>query len=144
MRPLIDKVCRKCGETKPLSDFHPNKSCQGGVTGTCRNCTNKRVNKWIDDNSEAYRATINKRNRDKKREIVNRFGDVCHDCAKSYPQCVYEFHHLDPKGKDVNPSRALTWSEERMWKELNKCIMLCSNCHKIRHWEDYDATSSGR
>lgn len=76
--------------------------------------------------------------------MVEHFGDKCYDCDTTFPQCVYEFHHLDPNEKDVNPSKALTWSEDRMWKELNKCIMLCSNCHKIRHFglgesEDRDA-----
>ena len=55
--------------------------------------------------------------------MVDHFGDRCHDCGNTYPQCVYEFHHLDPNEKDVNPSKALSWSEDRMWKELNKCIM---------------------
>lgn len=144
MQPLIDKACRKCGETKPLSSFHPNKSCKDGVVGTCRDCTRVRVLDWIDRDRVSYREKINKRNRDRKRQIVEHFGDVCHDCVKTYPQYVYEFHHLDPSGKDVNPSRALTWSEDRMWKELEKCIMLCANCHKIRHQEMRDATSFGR
>ena len=75
----------------------------------------------------------NKRNRERKKLMAKHFGGCCKDCGVSYPQYVYEFHHTDPKQKDVNPSKALSWSEERMWKELNKCVMLCSNCHKIRH-----------
>lgn len=133
MQPLIDKVCRKCGETKPLSAYHPNKQCRGGVIATCRDCTIKRVKKWIDGHANVYREKINQRNRDRKREIVDYFGDKCFDCQVTYPQYVYEFHHLDSTQKDVNPSKALTWSEDRMWTELNKCVMLCANCHKVRH-----------
>lgn len=139
MQPLIEqtKVCNKCGEEKLIKEYHPNKTCSLGVVGTCRKCTNKRVNKWIDYKDQDYRDKINTRNRERKRRVVEHFGNKCHDCQKTFPQCVYEFHHLNPKEKDVNPSAAMTWSEKRMWKELEKCIMICSNCHKIRHWDNY-------
>lgn len=41
---------------------------------------------------------------------------------------------LDPKQKDMNPSKALTLAKEKAWKELDKCVILCANCHKIRHF----------
>lgn len=134
MQPLIDKVCRECGETKPLSDFHPNKQCRGGVVGTCKPCSSVRTRQWYKDNRGRRQQISNEKNRDRKRRAVEHFGDKCHDCGNTYPQCVYEFHHLDPKGKDMNPSKALAMSEKRMWEELSKCIMVCSNCHKMRHF----------
>lgn len=134
MIPLIEKVCRVCGVSKELSLFHKNKTCKDGHVGTCRDCTNKRVRGWLEDTRQVRRDLINTRNRERKALAVERFGGVCHDCGGTFPQCVYEFHHLDPSKKDWNPSQSLTHSVERMWKELDKCIMLCSNCHKIRHW----------
>ncbi len=105
-----------------------------GVTGTCRQCYNKKTAQWYRDNRERRQEAANKRNQQRKKVVVNHFGDKCHDCGHTYQQCVYEFHHLDPNKKDVNPSKALSWSEDRMWTELSKCIMLCSNCHKVRHF----------
>lgn len=131
---------------KPYSDFPPNKECTGGVTGTCRQCYNAKTTKWYRENRERRQQAANERNRKRKAEMVNHFGGKCHDCGGVFPQCVYEFHHLDPSQKDVNPSAALSWSKDRMWDELNKCVMLCANCHKVRHFglgerEDRDDTT---
>lgn len=143
MIPLIDahKTCNLCGETKLISEFPPNKQCKYGVTGTCRICYNVKTKQWYRDNKKRRQQKANERNRYRKLKVVNHFGNKCFDCKQSFPQYVYEFHHLDPTQKDWNPSQSLSHSEERMWLELNKCIMLCANCHKIRHWgerEDWD------
>ena len=38
---MTSKNCSKCGETKPLSEFPPQKEGRGGVRPDCRNCKNK-------------------------------------------------------------------------------------------------------
>lgn len=132
MQPLIDiKFCRKCGIGKPLHLFYPNKSCSKGVTGTCRDCSRVRINKWYADNRKRRQLVANEAGRKRKREVVKRFGDKCHDCGNSYPDFVYDFHHLDPSKKDVNPSKGI---RSKDYSELEKCVMLCSNCHRIRHF----------
>lgn len=128
------KICNICGEQKEVSEYHPNKTCTLGVVGTCKPCYKVRISRWYKENRQARQEAANVRNRERKRLVVDHFGDMCADCKVTYPQFVYEFHHLEPEGKDVNPSKAMTWSEERMWTELSKCVMLCSNCHKIRHF----------
>jgi hypothetical protein len=48
------------------------------------------------------------------------------------------FDHRDPSIKEVSPSYAIMkWSWERAKKELDKCDLLCSNCHGERHWMQY-------
>lgn len=127
------KVCNKCKQEKPLASFYPNKGCKQGVTGTCRDCSRVRINKWYSDNRDRRQNVANVANQLKKRNLVLMFGDKCLDCDTPYPDYVYDFHHLDPSTKDVNPSKALTWSAERAKEELDKCVMLCANCHRIRH-----------
>lgn len=135
MKPLIDvKQCRVCKMIKPLSEYHPNKSCKQGVVGTCRICCSFRIQAWYSDNRAVRQKDANKRNQQKKQKAVDFFGGKCLDCQRSYPNCVYQFHHIDPKEKDMNPSYALANSETKMWKELSKCVMLCANCHMIRHY----------
>ena len=136
MKALIDgkKCCRLCKEYKELQHFHPNKTCSYGVVGTCKVCAKIRVRKWYSDNRKRRQYLANKRNQDRKKELILRFGGICFDCKNIYPQCVYQFHHLDPSQKDFNPSAALTMRKDRMEKELAKCVMLCANCHLIRHY----------
>lgn len=147
MQPLIDgeKKCNICQEVKAISEYHPNKDCSQGVVGTCKICYKVRITKWYSDNRRRRQDYANQKNRSRKKEVVDYFGDKCHDCEQTYPQYVYQFHHLDPTQKDVNPSKALTMLPEKMWAELNKCVMLCANCHMIRHHgegkESVDATS---
>lgn len=136
------KICNNCRVEKETSEFHPNKSCKLGVIGTCRKCSAERINTWYGDNRTRRQALANSKNQRRKQEVVQHFGDKCFDCSQTFPQYVYQFHHLDPIKKDVNPSYAMTKRPTEMWKELEKCVMLCANCHMIRHFrkEGVDAT----
>lgn len=131
MSTISRKVCRICEVEKELSAFHPNKSCSLGVTGTCRICTNRRKSMWYNDNRAARQMEARERGRKRKLAAIERFGGKCKDCDNSFPPCVFEFHHLDPSKKDVNPSAAMF--APKWERELDKCVMLCANCHRIRH-----------
>jgi len=68
-----------------------------------------------------------------KVRMVEAFGGICSHCGlKSYPE-LYDFHHLNPKEKEFGLSsvRANAISWERIVVELRKCIMFCSNCHRL-------------
>lgn len=79
--------------------------------------------------------TRNKRIANKEYFII-KFGNRCHDCNRQYPICVYDFHHLNPKEKDSDPGLLFGLGHERIEKELLKCILLCANCHRIRHYNE--------
>jgi type II secretory ATPase GspE/PulE/Tfp pilus assembly ATPase PilB-like protein len=65
-------------------------------------------------------------------------GNKCHDCHTQFKEyTVYEFHHLDPAQKDFSLScDGHTRSWETIKSELDKCAMLCANCHRIRHFQE--------
>lgn len=58
-------------------------------------------------------------------------GGKCFDCGLVSAPCVYDFHHENGSDKDASVSRLQTW--EKIEKELQKCVMLCANCHRLRH-----------
>jgi hypothetical protein len=61
-------------------------------------------------------------------------GGKCEKCGYNKFIGALEFHHLDPKEKDFSISDSgSTRSWERLKKELDKCIIVCSNCHKEIH-----------
>lgn len=74
--------------------------------------------------------------REKKSFWVKQFGGVCGKCNLEWPDYVFEFHHTDPNKKEYTPSKLFMLSDDNIEKELQKCIMVCSNCHKIIHHED--------
>ena len=46
------------------------------------------------------------------------------------------FHHLDPNEKDFNPSNLKKYKfDDRIKNELDKCILVCANCHREIHHE---------
>jgi 5-methylcytosine-specific restriction endonuclease McrA len=59
----------------------------------------------------------------------------CADCGKVFPPCVYEFHHVVPRRKRRGGGIGSMESKSTdvFLAELKKCVMLCANCHKIRH-----------
>lgn len=66
-----------------------------------------------------------------KELLVAEFGGKCKICG--YDKCIsaLEFHHLDPTKKEMGMStRGYTKSTKTYRKEANKCILVCSNCHR--------------
>ena len=55
----------------------------------------------------------------------------------SYNKCVgaLEFHHIDPKTKSFEIS-SHSYKFETMKNEVDKCLLLCSNCHREEHYQN--------
>lgn len=80
---------------------------------------------------------VQKRRDDLKRKSVEYKGSKCQIC--SYNKCIIalEFHHLDPLEKDFDISyKGYTRSWEKVKLELDKCILVCSNCHREIHFKE--------
>ena len=59
----------------------------------------------------------------------------CADCGERHP-AMLQFHHLNSEDKTFAIGKAVNggFSLERIKKEIKKCIVLCANCHAIRHY----------
>lgn len=85
--------------------------------------------------SRGSQAVIEYRQR-VKIALCTAFGNHCWLCGKEYPVYVYDFHHRDPSKKDFGISaKGLNHRKEETYKEACKCVLLCSNCHRIVHKE---------
>jgi 5-methylcytosine-specific restriction endonuclease McrA len=74
------------------------------------------------------------KNRSFKQRIVDIAGGKCAICSYDSYIGALEFHHIDPsnKGFELNTnSRSRKWSQ--VLAEIEKCVLLCSNCHKEVH-----------
>jgi len=82
-------------------------------------------------------ATISALRRAMKREAVKRLGGKCMRCG--YDKCIaaLNFHHRDPNQKDFGLAfggNMHTW--DAYWAEVQKCDLLCANCHAEEHWDE--------
>lgn len=73
--------------------------------------------------------------RQRKLDAVKYKGGKCERCGyDKYPD-VLEFHHLDPTLKEASWNEIKKWSWSKVLTELDKCSMLCANCHRETHVE---------
>lgn len=77
-------------------------------------------------------------------EVSMKYGCQNKDCKwhgelKPYQLC---FHHLDPSTKETDVAKMLSWSLEKIKVEINKCVVLCLNCHPLVHKGDIIVSES--
>ena len=89
--------------------------------------------KYSDRREYLIKAVQDRRKRVRVKALQYK-GAKCHLCG--YERCheALEFHHLDPDGKDFGISdKGYTRSWDKIRKELDKCILICANCHREIH-----------
>lgn len=73
----------------------------------------------------------------KIRELKNKAKDVpCMDCGIKYPPYVMDFDHKGDKVFEIAAASSAFMSLEKLVKEINKCDVACSNCHRIRTFKN--------
>ncbi len=88
----------------------------------------------------AHKDKYHLRNRKQRQKLKNWLAEVktklgCSRCGESHPATL-DFHHQDPKFKEHNIGEmVLSKGKIAVEKEILKCVVLCSNCHRIVHWE---------
>lgn len=78
----ITRVCRKCGQEKPLSEFVKDKTCALGYSHTCKQCNAGRNRKWRAANPEKIREYKRKRyaaNPEKVLEYNRKWREILSD-----------------------------------------------------------------
>lgn len=92
--------------------------------------------KYIDDYQGPIKRTTfyeNSRNKKLKKMCVEYKGNCCEYCGYKKYIGALDFHHKDPTKKDFGIAKCSTKKFEGIKKELDKCLMLCSNCHREEH-----------
>lgn len=130
------KMCNKCKIEKQVSDFTKNKQKKSGYNYYCKECNKSYQKEHYKANKADY---IDKKNNRKKslKEFVVSIKDVakCYRCHEGDIACL-DFHHINNNDKDFNIALAVNHgvSIETLKKEIDKCIILCSNCHRKLHY----------
>lgn len=93
---------------------------------------------WYEKNRTKRLAIRSEQRRAAREFIQKQKAKPCVDCDAEYPYYVMDFHHRPGEKKDNVLARAvgLCWSIARIEAEIAKCDLLCSNCHRIRTFNE--------
>jgi predicted HNH restriction endonuclease len=111
------KICPSCNIEKSIDEFYRRRNDTNCST-YCKNCTT---------------IETTKRQRTVKQKAVNYLGGKCSICNYDKYTGALEFHHINPAEKDFNIAELKLSSFERIKPELDKCLLVCSNCHREIH-----------
>lgn len=111
------KTCPKCKQTKNvILGFYISK--KNRIHGWCKDCNNRITCQKIID---------------RKKQCIEYKGGKCYVCGYNRYAGSMDFHHVDPSKKEFNISNLKTYALVNIKKELDKCILLCRNCHGEVH-----------
>lgn len=104
-------------------------------------------NNMTDSQKESRLETVRKLKKSyghsHKSELIVLKGNKCSVCGLEYNGkngAVFDFHHINPDEKDFNITsylRHYSKIPDRIYREVEKCVLLCSNCHRLEHSEEY-------
>ena len=131
--PPKNTHCSKCG--KNIEDLNCSYN-----HGKCMECAYHRHDKWKKNNPEKLKESV--RNGVKKHykkqcigypEMIKQIKiNGCAICG--YNKCIsaLDFHHINPEDKcfELNKTNIILSRAERTAEELQKCMLLCANCHR--------------
>lgn len=117
------KTCTHCKQVFPMDSFAPRKDRGNKPHSWCNGCRRKRLDAVVKNR---------RAKQDKVSEIKRARG--CCVCGFNEPVAL-DFHHLDPSTKDDTIAQmfAVHASMERIITEMDKCVVLCANHHRMFH-----------
>ena len=129
------KKCSRCGELKDISFFYKKGTTHDGCSEQCKDCRQEYDRQYYKKNRVLFleRAKgVRERNTKFIRRVRRR--SVCERCGEKR-WYVLDFHHRDPKDKVRSiPLMCTNQTIDSIKKEIRKCVVLCSNCHREVHY----------
>jgi hypothetical protein len=119
------KYCLDC---IPFELHKTEKIQTDPVICTCLTCKKSFTYKGHGKN-KCNSCLSNRQRHDLKKKCIDYKGGRCLICQ--YDKCAraLEFHHVDPSNKTFNISGKHCFRWEKIKNELDKCVLVCSNCH---------------
>ena len=116
----MTKVCTDCGQEKDIIEFairHRLKNGEIQYRPQCKSC-------WSNREMTRYHA---------KRDFVDAQKIKCVKCGDTR-KYLLDFHHKDPTEKEFTIGLFKRGKLSKIQSEIDKCVVLCSNCHREFHY----------
>jgi hypothetical protein len=113
----MSRICIRCDTKKSNSEFYERCDRTNKVQSYCKQCN---------------KDLVIERKKELKRKCVEYKGGVCESCGYNKCMAALEFHHKYNKEFGISTIRITSWdkNKEKLIKELDKCMLLCANCHR--------------
>lgn len=140
------KTCPGCHLKKDDSEFNKNKSKKDGLSTNCKYCVRKHQSSWYKKHQKEQRSRVAKNSKESKNRNQRYIYDYllshpCITCGES-DIIVLEFDHLVAEEKDGSVSRMAAggFSLKKIKEEIQKCQVLCANCHRRKTAKQFSWT----
>lgn len=122
------KTCKECGITAPADTFAKRSAM-------CKICHNMYTRNHYQENKQYY-SDKRKRQVDTVREWIREYKSnyPCKDCLGMFHYSQMDFDHLRDKEFNLGDKNKHT-SIARVQKEIDKCELVCANCHRLRTFQ---------
>lgn len=131
------KICVGCKCEKPLDEFRWKNKSKGIKHSECKTCSKRR--------DIGYYTQIRKEKLKYAKKVRVKNKQIWHNEMKETMGCfkcgdvrwyLLEFHHIDPNTKEyaISDMFRSDFSRKRMLNEMEKCVLLCANCHREHHY----------
>lgn len=131
------KYCSFCKTEKSENEFSLNKTKKDKLNSFCKTCMSEYKKRHYEANKINIIKKVTRRKNEIKAWVKNYKKNLkCEKCNENHP-AVLQFHHLENQIKENNISNLMCSgvSIRKIKEEINKCIVVCANCHFKIHYE---------
>jgi hypothetical protein len=130
----MSKICSKCLQNKDESEFSKRSGSIDGLQYRCKLCVAANSAKhYVENKTSIIEKSVRRRNG--VRDRVNRYKSNvgCLLCPEDN-YCCLDFHHpFEDKERGVAEMVSVGNGWDTILTEIEKCVVLCSNCHRKIH-----------
>ncbi len=142
---ILKKCGGECGRELPADRFALKNAESGVRQPRCRDCVKAYSKRHYEANKGVYIERAKKSQQELREQCraiaADRRKSPCVDCGLSFPSCCMEFDHR--QGREIRgraSDQAISNLKNRatsltqFLREIEKCDVVCANCHNIRTW----------
>ena len=133
-----EKQCKRCGQLKPLTEFHRWRDRH---QSWCKPCRAEYAAAHYQKNKARRQAQNKARQAEFMAWYVSlKVGRPCVDCGGEFHPAAMQWDHLPGQGKTANLSfLARRGNRDRVLEEIARCELVCANCHATRSYRRRDS-----
>jgi hypothetical protein len=129
------KTCRQCHNQLTYCSFNRNNKNKDGLQDLCRECGKTRFKQYYSLNKQRI-IERTRQNSIKQYSIINEYlrsvKTCCSVCREDSHVCL-DFHHVKEKSFNIGEAAHKGYTLDKVKAEIEKCVVLCSNCHRKLH-----------